>query len=547
MHFLFPLLLLAVVRPAHCQSLEQICSQIKGIYDCKATLDIPSGFTPKNCKYRSFKPNSCKTKYKYKYPCPTWRQPGRRCDGWTCVPGTDETTIEVPCELEIKYQRIDICQAVRNGLGHLGSEVMTKTEAMCACGPEAIKLVSDGLFDAVNRGADISAGVLEFVGSLIKVQKCFIDRGFNVQETKEELRSTGALSKADGWIVFEAAEIDLSTYGELVAAVAPCIVGSCNPLSFFTNYLTRTQEVMGDQVEKILTNWSTIFSTILSSARGIEYAIKDLGQHLLGLPDKIEEIRQRVCDKDACLGPAIASFLQKISDAIATTKAVEEVEGAISDVTEDIPKMIESVNTVIEAAKITPDLEYLLQIARNFSQIEDILEAVQVAQKLPKLGEELQKDVSTIIEFVTTFGARANHTVTLFQDLLSSSWESVPLEFTTDSSGTVRAGMVEIQNLISEEINEPLQNVTNAFQTMENALSELPFRNGHFSSKAGVASYSRWNNFNLDMPCSTTGYQEFSFAGLQKKIPYPKFYACNYNGKITWPNHHIPYIKFRVA
>lgn len=62
-------------------------------------------------------------------------------------------------------------QAVRSGLGNLGSEVVNKTEAMCACGPEAIKLVSDGLFDAVNRGADVSASILELVGSLIKVQK----------------------------------------------------------------------------------------------------------------------------------------------------------------------------------------------------------------------------------------------------------------------------------------------------------------------------------------------------------------------------------------
>lgn len=110
-----------------------------------------------------------------------------------------------------------------------------------------------------------------------------------------------------------------------------------------------------------------------------------------------------------------------VSDAIATTKAFEEVESAISDVSQNIPKMIESINTVIEAAKVTPDLEYLVQLESNFSQIEDILEAVQVAQKLPKLGEELQKDVATIIDFVTTFGARSNHTVTLFQDLLSSS------------------------------------------------------------------------------------------------------------------------------
>lgn len=82
-------------------------------------------------------------------------------------------------------------------------------------------------------------------------------------------------------------------------------------MSFFTNYLARTKDVMGDQVEKVLTGWANIFSSILSSAQNIEYTIKDLGQHIVGLPYKVEEIRKRICEKDTCLGPAISSFLQK--------------------------------------------------------------------------------------------------------------------------------------------------------------------------------------------------------------------------------------------
>lgn len=112
---------------------------------------------------------------------------------------------------------------MRDGVGHVGSEVVSKAEAMCACAPEAMKLVSDGLFEAVKKGADLSGAVLEFIGSLIKVQKvrfeysqyvswlmsvkCFIDHGFNIQESKIELQTTGDLSNTNGWSVIEAAEV----------------------------------------------------------------------------------------------------------------------------------------------------------------------------------------------------------------------------------------------------------------------------------------------------------------------------------------------------
>ena len=92
-----------------------------------------------------------------------------------------------------------------------------------------------------------------------------------------------------------------------------------------------------------------------------------------------------------------------------------------------------------------------------------------------------------------------------------------------------------------------LNNVTKTFNFMNAAFRALPFKQGYFYSKAGVASYRRWNDFSFKMPCSTTGYQTFSFAGITRKVPYPKFYSCDYKDVMHWPNHHIPYIKFRVT
>lgn len=86
----------------------------------------------------------------------------------------------MPCDSEVVHKTIDVCQLVREGLGAIGSAAIKNAEAMCACGPEAFELVKDGLFEAVESGADLSAGVLRLVGALVNAQKVsrpFVDVG----------------------------------------------------------------------------------------------------------------------------------------------------------------------------------------------------------------------------------------------------------------------------------------------------------------------------------------------------------------------------------
>ncbi|KAH7115064.1 hypothetical protein B0J11DRAFT_510670 [Dendryphion nanum] len=541
------LVALPLIQPVISDSLEQVCTSIKGISSCNAFLTIPDGITHKYCDVVVPQPNPCKSKIKWHQPCGKWYAP-KMCEAWTCVPGTDGVTVQRPCDFSIKYKRINLCDVVRSNIGHIFNEVVDKTTAMCSCGPDAIKLLSEGLFDAVKAG-DISQGVTNLVGQLVRVQKCFIDRGFKVQETKQQVRESGALSDEGGWIVFEAAEIDLQTYGELIGAIAPCFYGACNPISFFTNYINRSKKTMGDQIEKHLHSWISIFDTIITRAKNVEAAIVDLFAHLKTVPDKVEKIRLRICANGACTGPTITSFIEKISEAIATATALEEITDSITDLDRDIPKMTKTIRTIMNTVNDIPDTAYFINLiaSGNFTKVTDMISAFKIATELPKLGQEIQKDVSTILKGVTTFGSRANQTLELFTDIISTNWESYPLEFTTDASGSVRAGLLEMQNLIRDEITAPLQNVTKTFKTLEQGFRILPFKQGYFYSKAGVASYQRWNDFSFKMPCSTTGQQTFSFAGFTRKVPYPKFYACDYKDVLRWPNHHIPYVKFRVT
>jgi hypothetical protein len=85
--------------------------------------------------------------------------------------GFDPDTISVPCKLEAVHKTIDVCQAVRDGLGSIGETAMKNAEAMCVCAPEAYELLKDGLANAVASGADISVGVLKLVGAFVNAQK----------------------------------------------------------------------------------------------------------------------------------------------------------------------------------------------------------------------------------------------------------------------------------------------------------------------------------------------------------------------------------------
>ncbi|KAJ4985820.1 hypothetical protein SVAN01_08718 [Stagonosporopsis vannaccii] len=357
--------------------------------------------------------------------------------------------------------------------------------------------------------ADLAGSALPLVRAIVDIQKCLYDRGFDVQENKAELRSAGVLAKTDGWGVLEAAEIDLAMYGELIAVVAGCYVGACEPIGFLTNYASRTKAVMGSQVGGLLTGWVNIFSTITSSITDIEVSARDVLGRLKTLPDRIETIRNRTCQNDACLGPAISNFTQKVSIAMTEAQTIEEVSDSLVDLRQDIPRAITSINKVISVASDAVDTADLIKIASNFTKIEDILGALQIVRELPKLGRELHEDFNTVAKFVTTFGARSNQIYSLFEELLGPSWESLPLEFTTDSSGGVRAGIAEMQTLIREVIAAPIRNVMNAIQKMQDTLKELPFETGDFDVEVGVASYQRWSDFSLKMPCSRTRYQEF--------------------------------------
>ena len=91
-------------------------------------------------------------------------------------------------------------------------------------------------------------------------------------------------------------------------------MGACNIdliIRFFTNYYEESKELMADQLVAVLTGWLDIFEKVKTRIQRVVKASESLASHVVKLPDKIEAVQKRVCDKDACLGPAITSFMDK--------------------------------------------------------------------------------------------------------------------------------------------------------------------------------------------------------------------------------------------
>ncbi|KAK3995737.1 hypothetical protein QBC44DRAFT_387944 [Cladorrhinum sp. PSN332] len=478
--------------------------------------------------------------------------PGRKCNGWTCEPGTHTKWIDAPCGITITTTKVDLCGLVRGAMGNVGEQFISKASAVCSCLPKALDMLGKELFKSVQNGMDFSAAVSTMIKDIMQLQKCVIDNGFKVQDNKAQVMA-GDLSAAGGWTVVPAAEIDLASYGELAAAISPCLVGACQPdliRSFFTNYLTKSKTLMADKIVVVLKEWTNILGKVEKGIKDIGSATENLFIQIKTVPSKIEEVEDKVCKDDACLGPVISEYFKKVSEAIATVQTFQDVQNATATIVEVVPKIVALIESSIEIAEAIPDVSYFLQliVEGKLRKIEDILESIKITKELPALVTKLQKSASTIIEFITLYTGRGKATLALLENVLSTAWEGYPLEFTTDSSGNVRAGLIEIQTMIQTQVMVPFRNVTNSINALDDVLTTLPIKAGKFDLKAGVASYRRWSTVSMDLPCTRQARKKYEVAGgFKGSFDYPEFYSCKYGPKeVPWPNHHIPYLKFRI-
>lgn len=307
---------------------------------------------------------------------------------------------------------------------------------------------------------------------------------------------------------------------------------------------------MSETLIKVLGGWINNFQGVEDRLIFVVDAAEALFAHLESIPAKIDEVERKVCKKDACLEPIIREYLNKVLETISAVKAFVDAQKGAQQVVEIVPELVNITRSAITIADSIPDTDEIISmiLRGDIKEIQDILEVIKITKELPKIVEKLQNGIEPVLQLTTYFDGRGSEASSLLQDVLSGTWESYPFEFSTNSSGNVRAGVREIQAVLREGIEVPFLNVTDAVTGLIESIKTIPIKKGNFEFNADVASYRRWSTISMDLPCTRQARATYSVAGYKGSFDYPEFYSCSYGPKeVPWPNHHIPYFKFRIA
>ncbi|KAM5343344.1 hypothetical protein ACJ41O_014310 [Fusarium nematophilum] len=93
------------------------------------------------------------------------------CDGSTCVPGTVEKWVDIPCSITVITEKRGLCQAVRDSVGNVGSQFVDKSGAMRSCVPKAFSMIKAGLFQSVSTVGGLLNIDQKLVTEIIRLQK----------------------------------------------------------------------------------------------------------------------------------------------------------------------------------------------------------------------------------------------------------------------------------------------------------------------------------------------------------------------------------------
>jgi len=183
----------------------------------------------------------------------------------------------------------------------------------------------------------------------------------------------------------------------------------------------------------------------------------------------------------------------------------------------------------------------------QLKKIGDIGKALQIGKDLPKLVDDLTQALPTVTKFVVQLEPQGSKLLNSLNEIVSNVWLDDP-QVTNEAAKTGRESILRIQTLFRGQIFSILQDLTAKFTRIYSALTSLPFHCRSLSMDVSVASYQRWSAISFDLPCTRTKREKLTVPEDSPDRSITRnFYSCLYSNKIEWPNHHIPYIKFRFG
>jgi len=293
---------------------------------------------------------------------------------------------------------------------------------------------------------------------------------------------------------------------------AGCIFpgASCDQLIHeFRLYLENSADRLAD-------DFVALKDDIVDRINTVTSAVTDRMNVLERVPQLLRKTR---ADLEACASENKTSVEQS------RIAQLDEMAGKI----ERLTTLMDTVPAVLDALQAAEDLYKLM----NYR--ETIAEAISSGQApdLPSMVEGLKGGTKVAEAFEQVKSLFTDFDDVLFDvTLLESIPEKIPSE------------MQDCMRRRGENAFTDLDTASLGVPDLREMADKIIVTN--LEVRGGVASYSRFIDISVPMPCSRMEDKCFEVKeiGFKQCVEWPEFYKCTYEKEVPLPNHHIPWVGF---
>ncbi|KAF5582098.1 hypothetical protein FPCIR_9769 [Fusarium pseudocircinatum] len=571
--FLFPIVLLAQVTAAQDSGLNKlpaICAGVKEVSTCKIKVTVPNGIKVNMRTIKVPTWNKCKSRVSATRSCPTVKKPLRRCKVWTCVPGWEKKSKQIPSSLTILTKEIDLCDDIRRALGKtLGNKFIKSSEAICDCFTRLQTFATTGSFTAMSIRGEISTATTKVADDTLSIEKvpypsfpldfssnaskCFGKVSLPILNNKVDIANV--LKSIAPWVIAQAKDIDLSVFQSLARVVAACQAGNCNANSIsaaVNTYLAPSFQLMEPPIKSVLVQWDGALTRIEERVKDINEAADSLASDYDIIRAKFDSSKKRICEElQRCDGQGVPKFLDRVDEVIGAANRLWPVRGPLDVSSSRLSNRLAETIQLRKDIKKYPEATSLVSMIKQgeFKKISDVFLFMPIVQRLPELAKQIKTDLSPLQDIVKEYKQLSGET---HDNVWSLSWSNIvwpDTELTSDSPEADAALVAEldvVDTLVRDYLSSPLRVYSDGMFIMDAELRGFSVVNGSFAMETQVATYNRWTTISMDMPCSRKETKVYKKSGLQKSFSWRTYFKCKVAPVTAYfPKTHVPYIRIR--
>ncbi|RBA21153.1 hypothetical protein FPRO05_07467 [Fusarium proliferatum] len=570
---LLPIVLLSqviVAQNSGLNTLPVICAGVKEVSTCKIKVIVPNGIKVNMRTIKVPTWNKCKSRVSATRSCPTLKKPLRRCKVWTCIPGWEKKSKQIPSSLTILTKEVDLCDEIRRTLGRsLGDNFIKSSEAICGCFNRLQNFATAGTFTAMSIRGEINTATTKVADDTLSIEKvhysyssleflsntckCFGKVRLPILNNKVDIAN--AIKTIAPWVIAQAKDIDLSVFQSLARVVAACQAGNCNANSIsaaVNGYLTPSFQMMEPPIKSVLVQWDGALSRIQESVKDINEAADSLASNYDTMRAEFDSSKQKICEElNRCDGQGVPKFLDRVDEVIEVANTLWPVRGPLDVPSNRLGDRLADTVQLRKDIRKYPEAASLVSMIKQgkFKKISDIFLFMPIVQRVPELAKQIKTDLSPLQDVIKQYKQPSGDA---HENVWSLSWSNIiwpDTELTSDSPEADAALIAEldaIDELVRNYLSSPLLSYSNGMFIMDAELRGFSVVNGTFAMETKVATYNRWTTISMDMPCSKKETKVYKKSGLQKSFSWRTYFKCKVAPVTAYfPKTHVPYIRIR--